>query len=143
MKLAKYREVVRTAGLRGAEATSAETKLREAEGGLLTSKTAPLASAELLEAVRQLASQQSIDVRSNTFLPPRPLGADYAQVPVDLQFQCRLEQLLELLNALGAAPKSLGVSKLMIISLGGKEKQLSVNLQVTGVMRAETVKKTS
>src|ERR1700675_1855651 len=53
-KLEKFREVARTRGLRNTEVSSAEAKLREAESSLLTSKTVPLASAELQQLVQQL-----------------------------------------------------------------------------------------
>ena len=136
-KLEKYREVARTAGLRSAEAASVETRLREAEGGLLASKTAALASAELQELMKQLTSAESIEVRSSEFLPAKPLSPEFAQVPLGIQFQCRLDQFVNLLKAIVGGPKSLAVPRLLIQPIGGKEKLVSVNMQIAGIMRVE------
>ncbi len=140
-KLEKYQEITRTAGLRNTEASSAEARLREAEGGLLTSKTAALASAEMQDLMNQLTAAKSIEVRSSEFLPAKPLGAEYVQVPLGLNFQCRLDQLASLLDAIGNGPKYFAIPKLTIQLIGAKDKQIMVNMQIAGIMRAEQVKK--
>src|SRR5258706_6731905 len=63
-KLEKYREVAATVGIRGAEVSAVEGRLKQAEGGLLDNKTAAMASAELQGLAKQLTVAQSIDVRS-------------------------------------------------------------------------------
>lgn len=140
-RLQKYREVARTAGLRAAEVSSEAAKLRQAEGGLLNSNTAAFASGELQGLVKQLASNASIDVRSNEFLPLKKLSDDYTEVPIGLQFQCRLDQLVNLLKDISGSPQYLVVPKLMIQSGVSKEKLITVNMQIAGVMRAEPSKK--
>lgn len=134
--LAKYREAVQTVGLRSAETVSLEARLREAEAGLLTSETTALASAELQDLVKQLTSAQSIDVRTSEFLTVKPLGGNYLQVPLGLQFQCRLDQLVNFLNELQGGSKCLAVSRLLIQTTGAKEKLVSVNMTVAGIMRS-------
>jgi type II secretion system (T2SS) protein M len=140
-KLGKYRQIAQTANLRSAEATAVEAKLREAEGGLLASKTAALASAEMQQLVRQLTAAESIDLRSSDFLPAKSLSADYTVVPVGLQFQCRLDQLVALLRDIGEGPKYVAVPRLLIQAVGSKEKVLSISLQIAGIMRAEPPQK--
>ena len=140
-RLEKYREVARTAGLRTAEVSSEQVKLRQAESGLLTSNTAALASGELEGLVKQLASTEAIDIRSNEFLPLKKLSSDYMEVPLGLQFQCRLEQLVNLLKDIAGSPQYLAVPKLLIQPGSSKEKLISVNMQIAGVMRAEPPKK--
>lgn len=142
-KFEKYREVARTAGMRTAEVSTLEAKLRQAESGLLASNTAALASGELQGLVKQLASTEAIDVRSNEFLPAKRLGADYMEVPIVLQFQCRLDQLVNLLKNIAVNPQYLAVSKLLIMPGDVKVKSLNVTLQIAGVMRAEPSKKGS
>jgi hypothetical protein len=139
-KLEKYRAVARTAELSRAEAASVETKLQEAEKGLLASKTPALASAELQQIANQLTAAESIDIRSNQFLPVKPVGNEYIHIPVVLQFQCRLDQLVNLLTDVSAHQKRLAVSNLYIQALGGKDKQLTVAMELSGFMRAEAPK---
>jgi hypothetical protein len=139
-KLEKYRAVARTAELRRTEASSVDTKLQEAERGLLTSETAALASAELQQIAKQFTTAESIDIRSNNFLPAKPVGGEYMQIPLGLQFQCRVDQLVNLLTDFSGHQKHLAVSRLSIQGLGGKDKQLSVFLELAGFMRAEAAK---
>lgn len=134
--LLKYRQAVETAGLRSAEATSLEARLREEEAGLLSSDSAALASAELQDVVKQLTAAQSISIGSSNFLPTKPLGGDYVQVPLGVQFPCQLDQLVNLLQALAQSPKNLRVLRLQIQATNVAEKLLQVNLTVGGVMRS-------
>ncbi|MBI4460966.1 MAG: hypothetical protein HY648_13035 [Acidobacteria bacterium] len=134
--LLKYRQAVEGIGVRGAETASLEFRLREEEAGLLSSDSAALASAELQDLVKQLTEAQSLPVVSSNFLPTRPLGAGYAQVPLGVQFQCHLDQLVNLLQALAQSPKNLRVLRLQIQAVDIGEKLLQVNLTVGGVMRA-------
>ncbi|MBI4459150.1 MAG: hypothetical protein HY648_03700 [Acidobacteria bacterium] len=134
--LVKYRQAVAAAGLRSAETTSLEARLREAEAGLLAGESAALASAELQDLVKQLTAAQSINVGSSNFLPTRPVGEDYVQVPLGMQFQCRIDQLVNLLQAVAQSPKNLRVLRLQIQAISAAEKLLQVNLTVGGLMRA-------
>lgn len=135
--LAKYRAAVEAIGARNAEVMALEARLREAEGGLLSSRTPALASAEMQDLVKQLTTAYSIEVRSSEFLPTKPLGAGYLQVPLGLQFLCRLDQLVNFLKAAEQSPKYLAISKLFIQNPGSKEKWISVSMTVAGVMLPE------
>ena len=132
--LAKYRAAVESSGARNAEVAALEARLREAESGLLNSRTPALASAEVQELVKQLTAAHSIEIRSSDFLPPKALGAGYLEVPLGLQFQCRLDQLVSFLSAAEQSPKYLAVSKLSVQSTGNKEKTMTVSMTVAGVM---------
>ena len=136
-KLEKYRAVAQTVGLRNAEASTSDARLRAAESSLLTNKTAALASAELQDIVKQLTAADSIEVRSSEFLPAKPLGGDYMEVPVGLQFQCHLDELVNFLKNTAESPKYLTVPRLLIQPGAGKEKIVTVNMQIAGIMRAE------
>lgn len=140
-KLEKYLELTRTAALRSAEASSAEARLQEAEGKLLSSKTPALALAEVQEMMNKLTEAKSIEVRSSEFLQPKPLGAEYMQVPLGLNFQCRLDQLAGFLDDISGGPKYFAIPKLLIQYNGAKDKQVLVNMQIAGIMRTEQGKK--
>lgn len=123
-----------------AAANSAEARLREAEAGLLGSTTASVAAAELQDVVKQISSSEAIEIRSNQFLPAKPLSVDYTEVPVGIDIQCRLDQLVSLLARLAQAPKYVAVQKLTISSSNNKEKTVGAHLQLAGVMRSEQKK---
>jgi hypothetical protein len=136
-KLGKYKEVVASVPLRTSEASKVEALLHTAERGLLESKTASLASAELQDLLKQIAMTQSIDFRSSDFLPVKAISADYAEVPIGLQFQCKVDQLANLMRELSIHTKYLRVVRLTIQGASGKEKNIVVGLQVAGMMHAE------
>ncbi len=131
----KYREVIQATVVRRVEISSLEERLREAEAGLLASETSALASAEMQELVKQLMAAQSIEIRSSAFFPAKPLGDDYLQGPLGLQFQCSLDQLVSFLEEIGRGPKRLAISNLALQTANAKEKLLSVNMNVAGIMR--------
>lgn len=133
--LEKYREVIQAAELRRAEISSLEARLRETEAGLLASETSDLAFAEMQLLVQQLTAAQSIEIRSVAFLPVRPLGDDYLQVPLGLQFQCSLDQLASFLEAIGRGPTRLAISNFALQTANPREKLISVNMNVAGIMR--------
>ena len=134
--LLKYRQAVETASSQSEAAQTLETRLREAEAGLLENTNPSLAAAELQGLVKQITTSQAIEVRSSDFLPVKALNESYAQVPLGLQFQCRLDQLVNFLAELQASPKFLTVPRLLIQTMGGKEKVVNVNLTVVGLMRS-------
>ncbi len=140
-KLRKYLQIAQTATARSAEASNVDARLREAEGSLLASKSPALASAEMQQLGQQLTAAVSIEFRTSEFLAPKPLSDDYTAIPLGLQFQCRLDQLLDLLKAIGESPKVLAIPRIQIQAMVNKEKLLNVSLQISGIMRAEPAKK--
>jgi hypothetical protein len=135
--LAKYREAVETSALWKTKAEVQQGRLRDAEAGLLTSATPALGSAELQDWIKQLTAGQGIEILSSDFLPPRPLGSEYLQVPLGLRFDCRLDQLVNLLGQLSQGAKSLAVSRLSVQATGEKDKRVNVTMSVAGMMRAQ------
>ena len=135
--LLKYRDAVATRALRKTEGSTLEARLRDAEAGLLTGETPAIASAELRELIQQLAAEHAIEVRSSQFLPVKPLGDDYWQVPLGLQLQGRMDSLVSFLKAGGASSKLLSVTQLSIVTSANKEKLLTVNLTVAAILRRE------
>ena len=133
--LLKYRNAVATAALRGSEAARWETALREAEAGLLTGGTTAVASAELQQWIKDAAARQAIEIRSSEFLPAKPFGEDYFEVPLRVQFQCRLDSLGDFLRELQSGSKAVVVTRWGIVATGNPEKSLNVNLTISGIVR--------
>jgi hypothetical protein len=135
--LIKYRQALAGAGAEEQTAKSLKARLQRTESGLLTSATPALAAAEFQDWIRQSAASHSIELRSSQFLDLRPMEDGYTQVPLGLQFQCRLGQLVEFLSDLRAGPKIVGVPRLQIQSNGGSDKLITVSLTAAGVMRSQ------
>lgn len=135
--LRKFREAVESRPLREAENATLEARLREAEAGLLTGDTPAIAGAELREWIQQLAADNSMEIVSSQFLPARPLGNDYQQVPLGVQMKGRLDSLLNFLKACGSGSKTLSVARLQIQRLGDPQKSVQVNLTVAGILPRE------
>lgn len=135
--LVKYRQALASVGRDEHTAESLQNRLRAVESGLLQSTSPALASAEFQDWVRQTTAGQAIELRSSEFLSLRPLGDGYAQVPLGLQFQCRLDQFINFLMDLRSGPKIVAIPRLQIQSNGGPEKLITVSLTVVGVMRSQ------
>ncbi len=133
--LAKYRSAVATAALRDAEAARWEAALQEAEKGLLAGSTAAVASAELQQWIKDAAARHAIEIRSSEFMAAKPLGEDYLEVPLGVQFQCRLDSFVEFLKELQGGSKALVVTRWGLVATGSPEKLLNVNLTVSGIVR--------
>jgi hypothetical protein len=134
--LIKYRQAVATVGEDRRTAEALQVRLRETETGLLQGATPALAAAEFQDWARQTMGRHGIEPRSSQFLALRPQPDGYAQVPVALQIQCRLDQLVNFLSELRSGPKIVAVPRMQIQSTGDLEQKLiTVNLTVAGVMR--------
>ncbi len=143
-RLHKYRALVGLVGTAETDWKALERRLGEAEKGLLDSKTAPLASAELQDRVRQLLTQQGIDPKAMGFLPVRtlpPADSGYIAVPLSLGFECAVDQLANLMTAFQSAGKTLAVETLSVDAVNRGEKaarkMVNVRLVVRAVMRSE------
>jgi hypothetical protein len=137
--LIKYRQALAASGVDRQTAESLENRLQESETGLLQGTTAALAAAEFQDWVRQTMSRHGIEPRSSQFMALRPQPDGYAQVPVGLQLQCRLDQLVNFLSELRSGPKIVSVPRMQIQSAGDTEQRLlTVNLTVAGVMRQQS-----
>jgi hypothetical protein len=136
--LRKYRALTAAAPARENDAKSFDARLADAEKGLLASRTAPLAAAEVQQLVRELTTTAGVQPRSVDFLPPRKLSADYATTSVSMQFTAGMDQVMALLNGIQSHPKSLSVEQLRITSMSDlRKKQVIVSLVVAGAAPTE------
>ena len=131
----KFREAVESKAEREAGKALFEGQLRGAEAGLLPGETPAIASAELRARVQQLAAEHGMEVVSSRFLPERPLGEEYLQVPLGLQLKGRIDNLVRFLQASGSGTTTLSIVELRIRGIGNdKEKLLNVDLTVAGIL---------
>lgn len=121
-----------------------QARLAVLQKGLLSSRTAPLAAAELQEVVKQLLARQGIEMQNAAFQPVRLLkvaDATYSVVPLSLSFECRLDQLTNFLLAAHSSGKALALDQFSIRALPpnlrGQQKMVSVQMVIRGLMLAE------
>jgi len=111
---------------------TAEAQWREK--GILQAPTAQQAQAHLLETIRRAGKTEGIEVRGGEFPELRPLGDEYGEASVAVNFDCRIEQLVNFLAALTKEPELLATNEIRIASANPKEKTVSVRLTLAGVV---------
>jgi hypothetical protein len=111
---------------------AAEVALREK--GVIQAPTAQQAQAHLLETIRRVGKNEGIDVRGGEFPELRPLGEEYGEAAVSVNFECRIEQFVNFLAALTKEPELLASDEIRISTANPKEKTVSVRLTLAGIV---------
>jgi hypothetical protein len=109
------------------------------EKGIIQAPTAQQAQAHLLETLRRVGKTEAIDVRGGEFPPVQPLGEDYGEAAVIINFDCRIEQLVNFLADLTAEPELLSTRDIRVVSSNQKEKKVGVRLTLAGVVPRKLV----
>lgn len=135
-RLAKLREVAATIPARQKVLEEATAELAEREKGLLRTETAAQAQALLLQMIRKLARAQSpgIELQQSEIGQVAPLGPHYGEVPITVGFQCRIEQLVNLLADISAQPELVATRELVVRTADQKQKTIAVRLTLSGVI---------
>jgi hypothetical protein len=109
------------------------------EEGLITADTAQQAQASLLAIVRDvLESQQPpIDPGRINLVSVERLTDHYAEAKVAVNFECRIEDLVNLLADFSRQPKLLATDSITVNSRNEEKKTLSVRLMISGLIPAE------
>jgi hypothetical protein len=111
-------------------------ELAEREKGLIPGDTAEQAQAQLLQIMRRLAKTQfpPLDLRQSELGQPRSYGESYAKVTVSVSFDCRIDELLNLLAALSAQPEIIATDEIRCGVANPKSKSMPVRLTVSGLV---------
>ena len=107
---------------------SADLALREK--GVIQAPTAQQAQAHLLETIRRVGKGEGLEVRGGDFPELRPLGDDYGEAAVSVNFECRIEQLVNFLAALTREPELVATNDVRISS-GNDPSKKTVNVRLT------------
>ncbi|HXI40808.1 MAG TPA: GspMb/PilO family protein [Bryobacteraceae bacterium] len=110
----------------------AQAELREK--GIIHAPTAQQAQAHLLETIRRVGKGEGIDVRGGEFPELSPMGDEYGEAAVSVNFDCRIEQIVNFLAALTKETELIATKEVRIASANPKEKSLSVRLTLAGVV---------
>lgn len=107
------------------------------EQGLLKSETAALAQAEMQQLVGDLLAAEGISMESSQFGTVQLDGEDYAQVPINVNFQCGIEQLVNLMAAVANAPELLATRRIRVTPENHATKSVRVMMTVAGLLPAD------
>ena len=134
-RLEKLRRIAATVPGKEEALEAVEAELARREKGLIQADTAAQAQAQLLEVFRRLARAQApaIEIKTVEMGQVRPLGQDYGEILVPVTFDCRIEQLLNLLADITAQPEAISTSELRVTTADQKEKTMTVRLTLAGV----------
>ena len=133
-RLARLRQLAATVPARLVLVKNVTAEAARREKGVIQAPTAQQAQAHLLETIRRVGKSEHIDVRGGEFPELRPLGDDYGEASVSVNFECRIEDLVNFLAALTKEPELLATNEVRIASANAKDKTLSVRLTLAGVV---------
>jgi hypothetical protein len=130
-RLDNMRKVAAT--IQGKEETykKAAEELAGREQGLIRADTVQQAEVALGELVQTIARSNGVDARGIQEFRDKVLTNDYGEVSVAVQFSCGIEQLVNLLTAIGNQPQILATNEIHVTGGADKQKRVQVRLSVS------------
>lgn len=140
-QLAKLREQAASVPRRQEELKRASADLAAREKGIIIADTAQQAQAQIIQILRQLGHDENphVDIRSQEMGPVRPFGDAYGEVLVTVLIDCGIDQLTNILAALGQRQELIASNEIRISSTSPKDKTISVRLTVSGIVPRKLV----
>lgn len=120
--------------LTDAELKAAQATLENAEKRLLASETAALASAEMREIVGKILEAEGIKMDASQFGRAELEGDHYTQIPLVVRFNCAIEQVVNLMAAIGNAGPLLTTRQVRISPSKSETKTVAVQMTVSGYL---------
>jgi Type II secretion system (T2SS), protein M subtype b len=133
-RLARLTQVAATVPAKQSLAKKISSEVALREKGIIQAPTAQQAQAHLLETIRRVAKAEHIDVRGGEFPELRPLGNEYGEAAVSVNFECHIEDLVNFLADLTKESELLATNEVRVASGNPKTKMLSVRLTLAGVV---------
>jgi len=135
-RLARLRQLAATVPGKQIALQAAQAELAEREKGIIRAETGAQAQARVLEIVRRAvkALPAPVEVRSIELGPIRPFGEEYGEALVSVSFECRIEDLINLMAEISAQPELVALSELRIGAGSQKEKTINVRMTVSGIV---------
>jgi hypothetical protein len=112
----------------------AEAELAGREKGLLKADTEQQAQVALLDLVQNTARANQVEIRGSQEFRDKVWNDDYGEVSVTVAFSCGMEQLVNLLTAIGNQPEILSTSSVQISGGSDKKKNVQVRLIVSAAV---------
>jgi len=133
-RLARLTQVAATVPAKQSLAKKISSEVTLREKGIIQAPTAQQAQAHLLETIRRVAKAEHIDVRGGEFPELRPLGNEYGEAAVSVNFECHIDDLVNFLADLPKESELLATNEVRVASGNPKTKMLSVRLTLAGVV---------
>jgi hypothetical protein len=135
-RLQKVRQAAATLPGREQALKIAMTDLAARSKGVIDTETLPQAQAQLMQIARNMAGAQEppIEIRNVEVGQARAFGDDYGEILVPMTFVCRIEQLVNLLADVSAAPELLTIGGLRVTAADHEEKTINVRLTLSGIV---------
>ena len=134
-KLRQRKELVAAAPQAQAQLKQAEAQLAEQEKHLLPKSDAEQAGPQLQQWLVARAAEQKLEVGRTDFLAATPVGNDYLRVPVRLDFNAPITQVVQFLNAVTHGERVVSVDELQINSYGTeKDKKVHCGVVISALM---------
>jgi len=134
-RLERMRQIASTVPGKEELYKKAAAELADREKSILKADTLQQAQVNLFEMAQNVARSNGIDVRGNQEFRDKVLNDDYGQVLVTVQFACGVEQLVNLLSAIGNQPEILSTDEIRINGGNDKNKNVQVRLTVAAAVR--------
>jgi len=111
-------------------------ELAQREKGIIQADTGAQALAQLMELLRRVARAQGppLEIKTAELGQIARLGDDYGEAQLSVTFECRIEELLNLLADLTKQPEIVATREIRVATSNSKEKTLNVRLTVSGVV---------
>lgn len=138
-RLQRLRQVAAT--VLGKEQTLQQvtTELASREKNLIQAETAAQAEAHLLQIIRKVAKTPdiNIDLRNTELGKVQPYGDSYGEVNIAVNFEARIEQLVNFLSELTAQKELIGTTDIHIGTANPKQKTMPVRITISALVPRE------
>jgi hypothetical protein len=140
-RLQRARLAVATLPDREKAADTQKQELAKWEKRLITAETPAQAQAQLNQLFRRLASAQGGAVALRGIeLGTLHAAAPYAEIRMNVNFECQIEGLINLLTDIAAQPELLAWRDLRVNSPDSKQKRINVSLTLVALTPASLLK---
>jgi hypothetical protein len=129
-RLERLRQIAATVPGKQEVYKKAAAELAEREKGLIPAETIPQAQVSLLEKVQNIGRANQIDVRGSQDARQKPRNDDYGEVSVTVTFTCGMDQLVNMLTAIGNQPEIMATDEIHVNGGNDKKKNVQVRLSV-------------
>ena len=140
-RLQRVRQIAATVSGKQQVLQQVSTELASREKNLIQAETAAQAQAQLLQIIRKLAKapDTAIDLRNTEIGKVQTYADKYGEVAVAVNFEARVEQLVNFLTDLTAQKELIGTTDLHIGTANPKSKLMPVRITISALVRKELV----
>jgi Tfp pilus assembly protein PilO len=139
-RVGSYRRVLRGQNSVRAALQAVQQQTASSETGLLTSKSDPLANAEIQGLVKGLATSKGMSFQRSDSLPVKGVSPEYSKVSTRVEITGAINQLVDFLAGFETAPKILFVEEMRIspVQMGNpKNKQVHATLMISALKQVD------